>query len=400
MRKKFFVLTLIFLIQFLTIQTFALTINEKTFKDYGFENFEVNEPKKSSCFELKFFKPELSEGQFFVESIHSEFLPVTIGKAKIEIYINDELVKVIDPIESNCSENKCWTRIPIKKELLKAENISKICINSSDSIPIVRVLNDSMLGIYKMPLFEKENFIQSVSTTMPQAGEKIKVKISFKNSGSIDAFVEVRHVKPLVEERMREEVKEIGNTYFDGIVKAGEEKSFEYELVIKKEGKMTLPGPILTYTNVFGEKETINGNLVDLTAFEPLKEISAFIKINKIIGKTAEAELIIKNNSKLFSVKNIEAKITASEGITLNKTSIHLDEIKANEEASIPFNLSATDFGTFVLSCYTSFNEEENYCEKTLIEFKESMLDLRIIFAGLIALIGGAIYLYFVMKKE
>lgn len=391
-------------LSFFSVSVISLVIQEMTFKDLGYESMTVEEGEKSQCFNVSFLSPKMTADSFLVISIHHEFSPVLTGKATIELSLNEKPLETIKANEDFCTNNNCWKRIVVEKTELKEDNKLKICLNSSNSIPIVRVFNDSSIGTYKMPYFKKEDFIQEASNLTPQAGETIRIKIKFKNVGSEDAYVNLRHAKEFVEERMRKEVKEIGDTYFSGIVKAGEEKSFEYRLLIRQPTKMTIPASVLTYINTFGEETSIVSNEIDLNAIEPQKGIFSYIRIKEIRGNTISAELRLINTSPLISFHDITAAvqpITSQEGLYFDKQIFTIGELKASESISMPFTIIAKEKKDFIIFCEVRVAEstEKSYCTEN-IEFDTIVLDQRIIFGGIFALIGGIIYFYFFFHKK
>ncbi|MFH1663732.1 MAG: hypothetical protein ABH986_02900 [archaeon] len=386
MKKTVFFLVLVILAG-LTVH--AETIKEETFDSIGYEEFVLDGANKEECREIIFYD-EFNQEEFTVISVHSEFTPDTKGNAKINVFLNNELVLVIEP-----GKGKEFERITVKKEKLKEKNTLKLCSFTSDSITRINVFDDSSIGNYTTAFFPENSFRKEVISKERIVGNEIMIKTSLKNYGNEKTVVEI--IDGDAERTDIELVK--GNSSFKGEILPGQEISLEYTYRLKNENTRVLPNADAYYFNAFGEKEKIESNYPEIfpSTQKALEPVIMLKKQINSVGEKSEIEIVIINNS-LNAVHNSEITLFADSGITFESKNKKFEVIQPKETVYFRTTAKSDAAGEFELGCELTFGQEKTECKKTAIIFEEKGLPKELIAGSLLAVIGIIIYAYLYLK--
>src|SRR3989344_876270 len=364
MRQK---TTALFLGLFLAITASAAAeaLSEQSLSQANFQGLTVEGANKQECESASFLKNSFIEqqGVFTIFSIHAEFLPVNEGEAGISAFINDSEEALAELKPKDFKNN--WARVQIPKENLSEKNTLKVCAKTSNSITTVKVLEDSKIGYYKMPVLTVE---KTVSDSRPIVGKEVKVTVKAKNIGSAEAKASVKYWS--IEEEIAQITK--GDVEFEGIIKPGEAVELNYYVKPKYALQMDLASAWADFENVFGETERVYSNRPTLYVQEPEFKIMAFLSTQEQTalkpGEQAEITLTLRNQAKA-AIENVSISFQAPESVTLSKEKI--------EGVTKTINLSATSLfeeGSFQIGCKASYNDPalaSSECNKLVLEFEE-----------------------------
>jgi len=378
----------------------AKTLEEQTFKKMGYSGVIAQGANEEKCAEFAFYKNmELNkEGHFTVLSVHAVFSPISEGKAKVTVYLNGEQVKELTTGEFR---NK-WARIVLEREKLKETNQLTICAKASESITKVEVLDDSIIGTYLMPYFPEGTLTKKVSNDKPLVGEEVTITVTLRNEGSEAVEVKINRKKPNIEREDIEIIRAETQTEITGTVEAGKEIKLVYTAEIKLSETRVLEAAIATYTNIFGEKETIYSNYPEVIVLEPEKAIEPTIFMEKplnTVGKEAEIIISAKNNSQNTKY-NISLKLTAPEGVNIKgNTSQLIDSLEPKETRYFTVKASAEKAGVYELGCTAAYDANVlEECEKTPLEFEETAPNTILPIGIVLMLIGLGFYAYIYLR--
>ena len=390
----------------------AETLYEESLRTMGFESFTSSEIGNSACTDYVFLFPAETDvqgaGNFAVFSMmfstekNTDVKPTAQNTSLMEFRLNAEKFLEFNEIEIACGSESCWKRITLPKEVISGENTLHICALPTEQTTEISISNTSLLGIYRMPNFEKEDFTKTPATVRPLHSDELEITIRIKNSGSEPADVHVNYLKEVVEERMKITAFNVlrGNSEWEGVIEAGAEEILTYSIKPTVLGGIILPAAEAIFTNVFGEEVRIVSNYPVMTVTEPEQKIEAVIikDMETIkVGEIFNLELIVKNNGKspLF---NIAADLVIPEGVTLiGNEKFTIDAIQPSESKTFSFGVSAGEAGSYELGCeliYLNLEVDKSSCEITTVSFEDLYIDVAIIGGLLLALIGAFIYLY------
>ncbi|MEW6295509.1 MAG: hypothetical protein AB1467_04420 [Candidatus Diapherotrites archaeon] len=398
MKTKFILIPLFF--AFVLASASAAVISEQSFEKMGYKDtFIVSGVQQEDCEQIIFYQTSLpSEGQFVVLSVHAEFKPLPQQPAGIAVYLNDEntaLKEVKAPEFLNG-----WSRIVLPAEKVKENNTLRICAGTSNATIETDILPNSMIGTYLMPYFPEGSFTKEVSVKHPKLREEIKVTVKLKNYGSEKTYAEIKQKKPEID---REDVKAIsGATEWNGELGPGQEAKLEFTVRITNPNTRVLPAAQATFTNVFGEQETIYSNYPEVVPIEPntLEPVILLSNPINLLGENSEVILAVKNNGS-NPLYNASAKLIVPQELFFQGAlERKIDVIQSNQTLYFKFNATANTQGKFPLNCIASFTDVNAYtfnCDETIIEYRspESNLGLSV---GIIMLIIGIFfyaYIYF-----
>jgi len=402
--KKCFFVTLIVL--FIIPLVFSETLFERSFAEMGHESFLVEGASQRNCQKITFIYPKersLESAEIYpILSIGVEFGPTNEGKIDVNALVNGFLIKNMGFEDFKCKEETCWERVALPKQnLLEEENELEICLGTGNTITSILLSNQSGIGLYKEADFSKENSFRMVAEkTELVMGEKTEIKILLHNQGSDSSLAEIKFARPLAEDKNAFSVVE-GNTYFTGVVEAGEEIEITYIVKPRRAVPMTLPPAIVYYENTFGEKESKFSGLVFLNVREPERKIEAFIvkkEENVLVGQTVEMQLAIKNIG-LDSLYDLSIEMESEADIIQNTKEI--ESLSPKETLYLTFTASGLEAGKFPIGCtvkYIDTNISESHCQNSFVEFSEPGIDPTIIAGLILVVVAIAAYVY-IMKS-
>ncbi|HIH33015.1 MAG: hypothetical protein J4478_03090 [Candidatus Diapherotrites archaeon] len=398
MRQK---TTALFLGLFLAITASAAAeaLSEQSLSQANFQGLTVEGANKQECESASFLKNSFIEqqGVFTIFSIHAEFLPVNEGEAGISAFINDSEEALAELKPKDFKNN--WARVQIPKENLSEKNTLKVCAKTSNSITTVKVLEDSKIGYYKMPVLTVE---KTVSDSRPIVGKEVKVTVKAKNIGSAEAKASVKYWS--IEEEIAQITK--GDVEFEGIIKPGEAVELNYYVKPKYALQMDLASAWADFENVFGETERVYSNRPTLYVQEPEFKIMAFLSTQEQTalkpGEQAEITLTLRNQAQA-AIENVSISFQAPESVILSKEKIEGLNFQAGETKTI--NLSATSLfgeGSFQIGCKVAYNDPalaSSECNKLVLEFEKPKASQAFVAALALVVIGAIVYA-FVYKPE
>ena len=374
------------------------TLFEEDLSTLGIQDISVTQQEKSNCYEFTHVigleEKEINDN-LFVFSLHGEFEPVKTENAFIRITVNDLDEVSFNALEFNCDDS-CYKRVVLRGSDIKKENLIKACVESGNSTAVVRLLNDSTIGIYKMPFFEKKDFVKSVNISKPEAGSSIEVSISILNSGTEEANVKIAHVSDYVDLiKRRKEVKEIGNTNFEAVILPGEKKVFGYKLLIKQPTQMTLPGAIMEFENVFGETETLRSNEKTIYAVTPTIVAHSIIGIEEVNQNTVRGKVVVSNPSEDRIFQDMEVSIII-DGVELENFLI--DELNSGDSEEQEFSTIVSQ-GSHELTCRIEFQGVTEECNTASFETKKAFDEILLTAGIIFFLLSAIIYLTIKFRK-
>ncbi len=378
---------------------------EKSFEEMGYAIFVVGSPNTTNCIDYNFLIPNkidlADSGNFTIFTLNFTVLPVNSRKSKITVSLNDSNIESFETAKAKCIEQNCTERILLPREKIFSEkNSLKVCPTTSSTVSQIWINQNSKIGIYRMPFFKKEDFILTPESNVVLVGKDVKVGISIKNSGSIDAKVDLNYIKPIVEEKI--EIKSFkvleGETRWSGTIKAGETKKFEYTIKTMGPTQMSLPASIACHENIFNERECIISNYPQLKIIEPEKKISAVLIANELnnINETAKAQIVVKNSGSQ-TLTNIPVYLNVPEELSVKSESQLISTINPNETKFLDYEISSKKAGTFNIGCqlvYTDTNSNFASCNQAKIVFEGKKIDMPLIAGIILLIIGIAIYAY------
>ena len=385
---------------------FSEKISESTFSELGYETIIAD---SIQCQEYEFVADLPETEEYFVISLHIEFLPIKDNEANIGVSLNDQR---IDGYFSNDFLND-WLRLTINKDLLQEENTLKICLKPSESSVKVVLHKDSMFGTYLLPDFGAEGaFTKELSNNEPFVGEEFEVLITLKNYGSEEVSLQSGHSKEEIEEIFpylkvvrgnlwKEITIEKCKAYFDGACVEPGTSNTSYIMKSEKAINLLLFAATASYTNEFGEKITIESNRTFLNVRKPELKIQAMLysEDNEMkINESKEITLRIENTSP-YSAYNLEAIISAD--LELSHETISIEKIEANSSKELVFSVYSSKSGKAEITCEViGQNYGKSASCKTLEIIVKGEEDYGwLVSAAALVLVSIAAYLYIMSKK-
>ncbi len=378
---------------------------EKSLEEMGYGIFEVTSTNTTNCTDYNFLLPatidQADSGNFTIFTLNFSVLPINEGKAKILVQLNDYNVSNFETANSKCAGNSCTERILFPREkILSEKNSLKVCPTTTSTVSQISIANSSKIGVYRMPFFKKQDFVLVPESNVVLVGKDVKVKISIKNSGSLDAAVDLNYIKPIVEEKIEITAFKVleGETRWSGTIKAGETKNFEYTIKTVGPIEMSLPASIACYENIFNERECIISNYPQLKVIEPEKKITAVLVVNELnnVNEKSIVQLVVKNIGSQ-TLSNIPVYLNVPEEFSIESGSQLISTINPNETKTLNYGISSKKAGTFNIGCqliYTDTNSNIASCNPAKIVFEGKKIDLPLIAGVILLIIGIAIYAF------
>ena len=407
MKKLITLIFSLYIILALTPIAFSEKISESTFSELGYETIIAD---TIQCQEYEFVADVPKKEEYFVVSLHTEFLPIKDSEANIGVSLNDQ--KIGGYFSKDFLND--WLRLKIDKSRLHEENLLKVCLKPSESAVKVVLHKDSMFGTYLLPDFSAEGaFTKELSDNEPFVGEEFEVFINLKNYGSENAVLQSGHSKEKIEEIFPYLKVVRGNlwkaitiekcrTYLeDACVEPGE-TSTSYIMKSEKAINLLLFAATASYTNEFGEEITIESNRTFLNVRKPELEIIAtlYSQDNEMkINESKEITLRLENNSP-YSAYNLEANLFA-DNLSLSLETISIEKIEPNSSKELVFSVSSLESGKAEINCEIigqDYNKSAS-CETIEILVKGEEDYSWLVSVGALVLVSVAVYFYILSKK-
>lgn len=392
---------LLLIIVLLAASASAKVLNERTLGSLGYEDFAVSGANNQECKTYNFASDQNFDKNnvFTVFSLNTEFKPekAFTEKSVLQIFLkSEEALKEYFPKDFETD----WKRIVLPRKMLSLDNMLKVCANTSSSVTGITVSKESIIGSYEMPYIEIK---KTVEEKYPVFGREVEVKISVKNIGSESTDLNVSY--PESEKRIAGTTK--GNAEFSGVIEAGEEVLLSYFVKPNFAVQMTLPPALAQYTNVFGEKETIQSNRETIFVKEPEFKVKAFILTEKAkygLGEKVNAQIVVRNEGK-NDLENIAIYLRFPKQLAIEKPGLGTVELKAGETKTINIETTSNEEGKYILGCkviYVDLNTIYTDCEEKLLEFGQEEPNIAILFGFALLIVAAGIYavLFFTGKKK
>ena len=383
----------------------AETVFERSFQEMGFESFIAEGASVSKCVQWSFLYPSdvnvQEPGLYPIFSLNAKLSPIISDTAKFSVKLNSQLLEEPKADELYCRE-MCWKRILLDKGILSSEeNTLEICAKTSNTTTRIEVLNDSVFGAYKMPVFE--NFEKHVSRKHLEVGEEITITVSITNKGSEAGEITLKRMKPLVEELKDIKIFDVirGEGEWSGAIEAGKTKEIEYAIRPNIVSRITLPAASAYYKNVFGEEQKLHSNYPTIWVEEPKTKLDiAFVKEGKIfsVGSFVPLKMLVKNNS-ISAVSMTELVLTPSKHIKLGKSKFYITVLDSGESKEFETTAQGTSAGSHEIGCKINYADgNSSACNGTTLAFEEQEIDPMVWVALFFVAIGVGIYLYIQFK--
>ncbi len=410
-QKIFFAVSILFFAN----SALSATIFETTFADLGHQDFLVEAPLESGCIEVPFIPSvDLNSEVFGIASVHAEFSPTASKKSTVEVFLNEEKIGSIKSMDFANG----FGRYNIPQEKILEENSLKICATTFFETTKIKIFNDSKIGYYQMPDFEKTGAFELHSNEpAPKIFEEFTVTAVLKNFGSESADVLLKYRKDELEKETPETELLKGTTQVRGTVPACKKRAadtsciepgmveFNYQLRPKLVGPISLLPSTVEFANPFGETVLIESDRPTIWIVEPEIKIKPFIQVQKeqfTAGEKATAKLLIANEGH-DPLYNLFVKVQPS-GLNIlsgNETET-IELIQPSETISREITLSTVEAGQFEVGCsidYLDYNVVLSKCAPVTLEFKQPGIDITIAAAFILVLVSVGIYGHLHFKK-
>ncbi len=398
--------TLIGIMAFLVVcsAVTGLTVSEHTWSEFGFSGISVDGTDQNGCQDMTFLVDEndLVAGNYGILSLKADFLPVASEDANVSVYINYDVNGV--SVESTKFKNG-WFRWNLSADQLKKDVYVQVCAQTSNSTTRIDVSDESVFGVYQKPVFTKTDFVKRIQRTDLLVGEEFEITVSLTNSGSEAVDVNVFYKKPYVPYDAILYVK--GQSQYLGTIAPG--KTVEYSYIGKstKSGMVTVPAAIVTFTNIFGEEETLISNYPVIQIDDAPVAVSGVV-LNKgtqkrvFVFQEVPVQIVVKNNG-LTEIKNLSIALNQNESLVFSPQPTHaLAELKAGESRTLEFSVAPSTEGRFELGClltYQDSNIRQTDCQPTSIVVEPQPQRTELLAAVVLVLTAVLVFLYYHFRK-
>ena len=326
-----------------------------------------------------------------VEAMNEEwFTPVTLNNHIIGKFFTRDFV---------CDNGICVKHFYVSdfQEFLEENNKIEICNYNN-----VLIHNESNFGFYETAYLPKDKFIKAVEKTELMLGEELNITITLENSGSKDAEIQIKHVRPVVEEQIGVNSFNVlkGESDWEGILAAGESITLEYTIKPTIVAHFTLPPAVVNFDNEFGGKVEILSNYPEITVKSPETPINAYIfkeSAIKKVGDFAKIRAIVKNSgAETISDVKLILDLPSELGL-IGENTIEIGVLRPNEVIYFDYQVFSDVPGNFDLGCQITSNIDTFDCEGTKLVFEVTQIELEVIagFVLIIAALGIYAYIFF-----
>jgi len=232
---------------------------------YGFQGIDITESGQKECATLNVdYTQKESISENGILSVRAEFIGKDSDNSYVLAKINGEETRIW-PEEFVC-DSGCWARVYIP-ELKYTPTEIEICLITGGATQKATLFSNSTIGLYSSPIL----LIENVSPEKILLGQRAELKTIIKNIGSRDADIFVQFVgedtRAIIEISSFDIVE--GDPKATATIKAGETRIFSYYIKPNLTSSYNLPSSILTFTNIFGEKQKVSSNHPALSVLDP-----------------------------------------------------------------------------------------------------------------------------------
>lgn len=390
--KRFFV----FIIACLLGSAYASTIFEKRLADFGYEDFTA---KTYKCNDFYITLPQLSGYAFL--SLYILPKPSKIGNASVTVFFNNAKLAELEISKLECTET-CLARISLPSDLIKEESLLRVCLIPSSGTTQLTLSNESTIGYYKMPVFEKSGFRKCivadnkcVDKYRAVLGEDLNVRIEVTNLGNESAYIVVEAKRSVAGERKTK--KELGNLRFDANILPNETKEFYYTVRVKESSRFNLPPAALYYQDAFGKQKMILSNPVTIYP-KGFPDVNAVLIADSASLDKVEVRVIVSNNS-ANKLNDVEVKLIAKGASVTPEKQVISVAGKTQEKASFQLKPLQKELYVSCIVLVEDYNQELR-CNEIRINLKEENYVLIAIFSTIFIIIALAVFIYLNSQKS
>jgi len=232
---------------------------------YGFKGIDLTGAGQKECSIVNVdYTEKETISQNGVLSLKAEFIGKDGDNSYVLAKINGE-EKRIWPENFVCDQG-CWARVYIP-ELKYIPTEIELCLVTGGATQKATLFSDSTIGLYSSPII----LIENRAPDKIFLGQRAELETIIKNIGSkeIEIFVQFvgEDTRAVIEISSFDIVE--GDPKATTTIKPGETKTFSYFIKPNLTSSFNLPSSILTFTNIFGEKQKISSNHPSLSVLDP-----------------------------------------------------------------------------------------------------------------------------------
>lgn len=406
MKNKFF---LAIALIFLSYITSAQALEEVSFKQSGYDDFYINDFSSSSCttYDIS-FAHDVNALVTGILSLKADFKPTPGDFESVSVFLNnDKIGEELNPGDFKAG----LARVVLPGQFLQKTNSLKVCGKTSGTVNKLVVFADSEVGLYDTFYFPREDGLTlDLETYSPFVGRTFNIDAVARNYGTKDADVSLSYRKQDLEEALAEINILKGETSKSGTVPKCLERDkalkctkpgilkISYEAVANKAVPMSVLPAIMTFTNVFGEKESTLSNRPQIGALEPPKDIQAEVFIEKdrlIVNRETGVVVRLKN----ISEHEVNGVAVALSGSLPQTDGVVVSSIKPNETREVAFKTKPVQTGNHEIGCAAKYNLVQSDCPAISVNVEQAGISAEIVFPILFAIIAIGVFAYFYSRK-
>lgn len=377
------IISFLLLICFFSI-TFA---NEFQLSDFNFAEKKLEEFNSFECY---------STIVDFGETPHADLHPILSVFANFDGRINDSSfisVELNDKHFVLWRENfvcgtDCVARVFIDK--INTGDEIKFCLRTGASK--ITLQNKTKIGFYDTPVISVTN----LSPDEIILGQRAKMKINIKNSGSKKADVFVQFVaedlRSIIDITSFDIVE--GNASANTSLNPGESKDFIFFIKPLFVSRYNLPSSELFFNNIFGESQRIISNHPQLTVLEP-NQANITIIGREIIDDKFNFIINVKNNwgEQLTG----ELFIYPFDLVENSKINLNLNSFSEREFKFVTNNLFQGDYVVWAQLNTVDYNYNSENISFSIVE---NNYLFEIIFSIIAIIVTGIIFVFIYFEKN
>src|SRR3989344_912613 len=380
MKKLLIVISLI-LLSYIAV---AGVVQEFNFRPQGYSDLYISDFNGEKCANFEFLSPGQIDGRVYpILSLKAQVSPAPKNSSKIAVTFNRTKLGEIGYADFK----EGVARIQVPQGLMDNTNTVKVCGTVMGSTNTIRVLADSVFGIYSGAYFPQgKGFKMDLETYLPFVGAPFEITATARNYGTEDINVFLSYRKAELERAAPEVSVLEGETSKTGAVQKCKkwdsennctqpgEFGISYFIVAHKAVPFTLLPSVMKFTNVFGEEETVLTNRPDLGAIEPPHKISAKVALDNdklYTGSNIPIKITVQNISKQ-RVGNIVVGPKTGLEIT-GETTKTIPSLEPNQEQDVIFTAKALTAGNYELGCSALYESRELDCETTTVTLQKGL---------------------------
>ncbi len=361
---------------------FQFAFANETLFNYGFEGIKLDGPGQEKCFSFvtDYTNKEMVEKDGIL-SLKAEFNGKSADNSYASVKINGK-EKRIWPEFFSCGD-VCWARVFVPSLKYTPTSI-EVCLHSGGSTPSAQIFSNSTIGLYTSPVIQVEN-------SAPEEiflGQRAEMKTTIKNNGSKDAEIFVQFVgedtRAVIEISSFDIVE--GDPQATAIIKAGEKRDFYYYIKPSLTSSYNLPSSVLSFDNIFGEKQRIVSNHPPLNVLDP-EQASIIIIGEGLEDNKFKFKVKIKNSwGELFKG---ELKIMPEDLVKNSTISV---SVPGKGEKEVNFVSNELSPGIYSISATLADSNSSKATKSISFEVKKTDFFFEIILALVGVIIAGIIF--------